>query len=57
MWDEAAGECVTTTEFVLRRTPKGSCTQVGRVSENRGYDPDKRPSPRLKSVDEERGAC
>lgn len=56
-WDEATAECVTSVEFVLRTNPAGSCTQVGRVSRNRGYDPDARPARPLKHVEKQRGDC
>ena len=59
MWDAATQECVTSIEFVLRTNPEGAgyCTRVGLVSQNKGYDEENRPAPKLRRVAAQRGDC
>ena len=42
VFDERNKECITSIEYVLRTATmaKGYCTQVARVADNEGWDPD-----------------
>jgi hypothetical protein len=51
-WDSATNKCLTSVQLVIATAPltAGSCTQVGYVSDNPGYDPNATPAKPLKHV-------
>jgi hypothetical protein len=59
-WDEATGKCLTSVQLLLATAPRnaGSCTQVGYVADNPGYDPNVTPAEPLRHVAAQAGpAC
>jgi hypothetical protein len=59
-WDASTGQCLSSVQVELLTAPAvaGSCTQVGYVSQNPGYDVSATPAPPLKDVAAEKGpAC
>ena len=59
-WDSTTNKCLTYVQLVIATAPlvAGSCTQVGYVSDNPGYDPNATPAKPLKRVVAQAGpAC
>jgi hypothetical protein len=59
-WDHATGHCLTAVHFMTATAPRsaGHCTQVGYVTDNRGYDPNATPAPPLPQIAAKAGpAC
>ena len=59
-WDSETNKCLPSVQLMLAATPTnpGTCTQVGYVADNPGYDVNATPARRLKVLAGERGpAC
>lgn len=59
-WDNTTNKCLTSVQMMIATAPltAGSCTQVGYVSDNPGYDPNATPAKPLKHVAAQAGpAC
>jgi hypothetical protein len=59
-WDYATNKCLTSVQLTLAAAPTnpGTCTQVGYVADNPGYDPNATPAKRLNVLAGEVGpAC
>jgi hypothetical protein len=59
-WDHVTNKCLTSVQSSIATAPTipGSCTQVGYVDDNPGYDPNATPAKPLKNVVAQAGpAC
>lgn len=60
VWNNTLGKCLTSVQMVIATAPMvpGSCTQVGYVADNPGYDPNANVAAPLKQIAEQAGpAC
>jgi hypothetical protein len=59
-WDYSTGKCLTSVQFMIAGAPQGAgtCTQVGYVADNPGYDANAASAPPLQELAAETGpAC
>jgi len=56
-WDATTGECLTSVQMIIATAPTepGTCTQVGYVADNPGYDVNATPAAPLPDVADEAG--